>query len=340
MQPSVVTPFSDLIASPSLPRLLQLDTSKLPDTWPIFCHKQKIRIFGILMHENAIGNQKLWAAAGIIAAGFRKGLHLGTNTIIDSTSGNYGEALAYVVLEARRQYPDFPITRVVAVVPENLPEGKKALLVTQGIELVFAKNSLQAMHRARELADRHGYWYTEQYWNSENSRSYYPVGRHLAQMLPFIGAIACGIGSGGSFSGVVASLQDELGERCGRRLHRIAVAVEPGSKVPGVRDPISLEPGTLPWRELADDVRYFGSDAALKFSHALWRQEGCIAGPSSGFAVAGGLLSLHVLWLLQRLDPLRDPDGFVELAVLFPDTRKPYRLEYVEAGCALPNEEE
>ena len=258
----------DFIPDIPLPRIVPIDTEVLPGIWPAFCRKQGILIHAVVMYENPVANQKLFPAAGVIAAGIREGLHLKTDTIIDSTSGNFGVALAYVVKEIRRRQPDFPITRVIAVVPKSLPQGKQARLSAAGVELVFAKDSLDAMVVARELAAGKGYWYTEQYWNEANSDSYLQVGAHIVQSLPNLGALACGVGSGGSLSGVMKGIEKLYGTLA-HRLHCVAVAVEPGSKVPGVRDSVGLEPGTLPWRTYADDIRYFGTDTALQFSHAL-----------------------------------------------------------------------
>ena len=324
----------------ALPPLFEVDPRVLTLFWREFCMKQKIRMTAAIMYANPLEQQKLWAAAGIIVDGISRGLHAGKKRIVDSTSGNFGEALAYVVRLYRERFvASFPIEEVIAVITKSTPAGKRERLSRWGITLVEAEDALDAQRVARELAKQPDVWYTEQYWNPANGTGAYGrVGRHLVSAIPHIGAFVAGVGSGGSFSGCVESMEQALGRT--RAFYRTAVVVEPGSKVPGVRDPIALEPGTLPWRERADDIRLVSGEAALAFSHMLWQQSGCVAGPSSGFATIGGLWSAFVLWTRRDMDHRRSPDGYFDIVTLFPDTRKPYRGEYEEAGFALPPNDE
>ncbi|HQT83058.1 MAG TPA: pyridoxal-phosphate dependent enzyme, partial [Candidatus Paceibacterota bacterium] len=294
-----------------------------------------------------VKNIKVWPAGGIIARGIERGEYLSTDTIVESTSGNFGEGLAWVVERLLVLAPDFPIKRVLAVVPRSLQPGKIARLrANKRIELEFADNAVHAMKWAEDLARRHGYWYTQQYWNPDNPDSYMDIGTEIARQLPELGILVCGVGSGGTFSGTVLSLKEAFKNRARpHRLHCVAVAVEPYGSVGGVRTEIGLhlggKPG-LPWRMLADDVNYVGLHESLTFSAALWQHapddpgKKIIGGESTGFALAGGLLSVLSLKFRGKLDSVRNESGEVVLAFVAPDTYGPYREDYEAAGIVFP----
>lgn len=334
----------DLNAHRPLPRIVEVDTSVLPAPWADFCTENRIRLHAILGYENEVRNIKIWPASGIIAKGITRGEHLRTDTIVESTSGNFGDGLAAVLDALIALDPDFPVTRVMAVVPKSLQPGKIARLrANKRIELAFADDSIHAMMMAKEIATANGYWYTRQYWNQDNPASYERIGVEIAAQLPDLGILACGVGSGGSFVGIVPLLRKAF---TNHRLHAVAVAVESGSSVGGVRTEINLqltgtEPG-LPWRINANDVNYVGLTESLKFSAALWQQhpddsEKRIAGgESTGFALAGGLLAALKLKFMEKLDSVRNTSGDVIMAFVAPDTYEPYREDYQVQGIILP----
>lgn len=328
--------YQTYIPSISLPPIIEIQTDALPERWAEFCTRHRVRPFAVLAYENPLEQMKVWGASQIIRGGLATNAYVHTDTVIDSTSGNFGEAVAWILQEIRRKDPDFPIKYVMAVVARSTPEAKIERLKARGITPIFAENSIEAMTMARELATKNGWWYLEQYWNPENTVAYHPIARHIAKLRPALGAMACGVGSGGSCSGIMPVLETSLGKRM-HRLQRVAVVVEVGDTVDGVRTELALEPGSLPWRRCVDDVRYVGQKESLKFSSALWRQKDsggawCEGGPSTGFALAGGLLSLVALETMEKLDAFRNEAGDVELAFLAPDKRTPYRKKYEEKG--------
>jgi len=323
-----VVRYAKLIPTLELPPILPIDAEVLPGKWGDFCRQHSIRPHAVLAYENKLRQMKVWGAAQILRSGILEGLYRHTDTVIDSTSGNFGEAVAWILTEIRRQDPTFPITSVKAVVPRSTPSAKLDRLASRGIDPVFAEDSLDAMKVAARLAELNGWWYLRQYWNLQNTAGYEPIGEHIARTLPGLGAMACGIGSGGSCSGIMPVLKKQLVGQS-HRLQRVAVVVEVGGFVDGVRTELGLEPGSLPWRRCVEDVRYVGESDSLKFSAALWRQKEnggawCEGGPSTGFALAGGLLSLVALETMEKLDAFRNAAGDVEFAFLSPDTRAPY----------------
>jgi cysteine synthase len=338
-------PFMSLNALLPRPRLVEIDTDLLPANWAAFCAKRRIKLTVAVLYENGAGTGKLYPASAIAAHGVARGDHCGSDTACDSTSGGYALAWAEVIRRYKELEPGFPIKRFVAVVPASLPAGKRALLEEAGVTLVDAPDAVSAMARAAELAREAGYWYTNQYSNRDNSRGYERLARDIARRLPYLGMIAWGVGSGGGCSGVMPVFQSMLSRR-DFGLRRIAVVVEDGQKVGGVRDEAALEPGTNNWHGTnIDGVRIVGEDASYRVSAAIWRQRerkpdsACLGGPSTGFAIEGALLACRELSLMRTLDTIRAPDGFIHLLTPSLDDRRPYRKEYEEKGVYLPESE-
>src|SRR5665811_196224 len=152
-----------------LPRIVTVDSEVMPPHPSKFFDKNRIKLHIVLLYENEAENGKLWPAYNILARGIARGDHGDTHTIIDSTSGNYGVALAVAIRECARLDPMFPVKHVIAVVARSLPQGKRARLEQQGIELIDAMDSIDAMSVAEKTAEERGYWYTKQYWNKDNS---------------------------------------------------------------------------------------------------------------------------------------------------------------------------
>lgn len=327
----------NLNAELALPRIAKINTEFLAEKWIPLAEKNRLALTVVPLYENEAGSGKLWPASKIIEDGIRAGKHLTTNTIIDSTSGNFGVALAVELRRIRKLEPGFPITRIVSVIPRTLEKGKRDILLAQGIELEEAVDSLDAQKMARRLAEERGYWYTEQYWNPSNPAGYRRVAEHIAACCPEVGIMACGVGSGGGSSGTNLVLAQCLKDRS-FALHRVAVAVLEGETVGGVRGAAALEPGTLPWRPNVDDVRFVGADDSYRFSAALWQQpwNACLGGPSTGFAAEGAMLAAHRLLMMEILDKYRAQDGFVHIVIFSLDMRDPYRAEYKKRGIYFP----
>lgn len=322
-----------LLPSIPLPPIIKIDFAILPEFWADFCVKHRIVPFAVLAYENPLGQMKLWGARSILESGIRSGTYRGTDTVIDSTSGNFAEAVAWLLDEIRKQDASFPIKHVKAVAPHSTPRDKIKRLENRGIDVIYADSSLKAMNVARDEAEKHNWWYLQQYWNMANAKGYIPIAQHIMNLRPNLGAMACGVGSGGSCSGIMSALVHAPRAHRQGKAHRVAVVVEAGESVDGVRTEEALEPGTLPWRKCVDDVRFVGEQRSLECSAALWQQqkfgeEWCAGGPSTGFALEGGLLSLRSLAAMGKLDPLRNPAGDVEYAFLAPDKRDPYEKKY------------
>jgi cysteine synthase A len=334
--------FAKLLASL---RVIPINSEVLPSYRANLLIENRAQLHIALLYENEAKNGKLWPALSILMRGVSRGDHKDADMVIDSTSGNYGVALAVALRWIRVRYPDFPIKRVVVVIPRSLPKGKRALLIEHGIELIEAEDSIDAMRVAERVAKERGYWYTKQYWNTDNSLGYHPIADYIADQYPMIGMAGCGVGSGGCCSGIMPVLEERFKDR-DFDFHRVAVVVETGQKVGGVRDEKALEPGSLEWRAPhIDDVRFVKEEDSYRCSAAIWRQRditpesACLGGPSTGFVIEGVCYAVRRLVIMRKFEELRAPDGFVHIIVPSIDTRAPYRPEYEEQGIYLPNSE-
>ncbi len=323
-----------------LPRIVEVHNTVLPPLWEAFFKKNSVRLHIVLLYENEASNGKIWPASEIIAKGIARGDHKGSDTVIDSTSGNYGVALA-AVIRRERDNPSFPLKRVIAVVSRSLPKGKRERLLKWGIELKDAENPIDAMLVAEQIAAKEGYWYTKQYWNPDNSRGYWRVAHQIASEVPYLGICAWGVGSGGGCSGVMPVLKEAFKHRT-FGFWRVAVVAEDGHKIGGVRDEVALEPGSLDWRASnIDDVRIIAEEPSYGNAAALWRQKGLPVGPSTGFAMEGACLAARSLGIMRRLDEFRAPDGYVHMLIPSLDQRSPYRHEFEQKRhYAIPRSEQ
>jgi cysteine synthase len=314
-----------------LPRITAIDTEVLPPHWARRFEKDRVRLYIAELYDNEAKNGKFYPAHWILSHGVARGDHKGAKVAIDSTSGNYGVALEMARRRAKKLNPKFPIERIAMAVAQSLPKGKRELLTELGIELIDAKDSIDAMRVAKEEAEKHGYWYTKQYWNPDNSAGWRPVAESLADQLANAGLVAWGVGSGGGCSGSMPVFQERFKDRS-FGLWRVAVVAEDGEKIGGVRDEAALEPGSLEWRgENIDEVRFVTERQSNLFCSALWRQ-GIHVGPSTGFVAEGACLAMRSLSIMRKLDKYRAADGDVHILVPALDKRTPYRSEFERMG--------
>ena len=315
------------------PRIIAVRNSVLPVEWAERFKKEKVKLYYLDLTRNPAKNGKYWPAREILKQAIEQ--YPKAEALVDSTSGNFGVALAKALQEYRKGHPECKLTRIIMAVSKSLPEGKRKLLLDCGVELLEAKDSLDAMKVAKMYAKKNGHVYTRQYWNPANSDGWNPVGNFIADELPDVGVVAWGVGSGGGCSGVMRVLGERFEERS-FGLCRVAVVVEDGSSVGGVRGEKQLKPGTLPWWRYVSDIRFVDEKHSNRFSSSLWRQKGVYVGPSTGFAAEGACLAVRNLVMLRTLNRFRAKDGFVHVLVPSLDGCWPYRNEYERMGITLP----
>jgi len=261
---------------------------------------------------NPGGSAKARAAYGMITAAEQKGIIKPGATIIEPTSGNQGIALAMV--GAVKGY------RVIVVMPDSMSKERRQLASAYGAEVVLtpaAEDVNGAVRKAREIvAQTPGAWMPDQFTNPENPAYHERTTAQeiLSQVGGEIHAYVAGVGTGGTLTGVARVLKNRYP---GLKVY----AVEPkGSAVlsggkPGRHGIQGIGDGFIPDNldlSLVDSPYAVGDDEAYAMTRRLAREEGILAGISSGAAVVAALA------VGRELGP-----GKTVLAIL-PDTGERY----------------
>lgn len=248
----------------------------------------------------------------------RRGLLRKGGMIVEPTSGNTGVGLAMAA--ALRGY------RCTFVMPDKMSMEKVRLLKAYGADVVITptavpKDSPESYYSvsdrlARELPNAYK---PDQYANLMNPRSHYETtGPEIwEQTAGKIDVFVCGMGTGGTITGVARYLKE-------KKPSVQIVGVDPeGSlytcdtarpyKTEGVGEDFIPETIDL---SLVDEFVTVGDREAFVTARALAREEGILAGGSSGSAVAGALK------VARRLSE----DKVV--VVLLPDTGRNYLSKF------------
>jgi cysteine synthase B len=265
-----------------------------------------VEIHAKLEWQNPGGSVKDRAAARMILEGEAAGTLKPGKTIIDATSGNTG--IAYAMVGAARGYT------VKLCLPENASPERKLVLRALGAELVLT-NPLEgtdgAIREAKRLvaADPDRYFYPDQYSNDANWRAHYDttapeiIEQTSGRLTHFI----AGLGTSGTFIGT------------GRRLRKFNPAIrlisfQPEGPFHGLEGMKHMESAIVPPiydPTLADEDLRVATERAYQMVRRLAREEGLLAGISSGAALA------VVLEVAKRLE-----SGVI--ITIFPDGAERY----------------
>jgi len=269
------------------------------------------RILAKLEWFNPGGSVKDRIARGMIEDAERRGLLARGGTIVEPTSGNTGVALA--MLAARKGY------RCVIVMPEGYGAVKSRIMEGLGAEVVRTPaDGLMsgAIERAQTIArETPGAYLPNQFANPINPRTHYETtGPEIFEdaAVP-IDAFVAGVGTTGTFSGVARFLSE-------RDPRILKVAVEPHGSIlgGGPRGPHKVEGVGLSFfpeildRTLIDEVVTIADETSFSACRTLAREEGLLAGGSSGMAAAAALQ------IARRLGPGRT------VVTIFPDGAERY----------------
>jgi S-sulfo-L-cysteine synthase (O-acetyl-L-serine-dependent) len=260
-----------------------------------------VRILAKLEGFNPGGSVKDRPALKMVEDGLRRGLLVPGKTIIDSTSGNTGIALAMV--GAALGYP------VELVMPGNVSTERKRVVAAFGAKAIFSdplEGSDGAIRLCRTIlaADPGRYFKPDQYNNPANCEAHYETtGPEIwrqteGQITHFVAAI----GTGGTIMGTGRYLKEQS------RAVRV-IAAEPDDAFHGIEGlkhmASSIVPGIYKEEELDEKIGV-STDDAYAMVYRLGREEGLLVGQSCG---AAHVAALQVARRLRK--------GTV--VVLFPD---------------------
>lgn len=210
------------------------------------------------------------------------------SVIVEPTSGNTGIALAMAC--AVRGY------RLILTMPEGMSRERAKLLRSYGAE-VQETSSMGGMDEAIALAEQirkeHDGFMPQQFANPANPEAHYrSTGPEIwADCEGEITAFVCGVGTGGTITGVARYLREQSSEAK-------IIAVEPASspvlgggrlgphRIQGIG--AGFVPDVLD-RELIDEIMPVSDDQALDAAHRLATSEGILGGISSGANVFAAL---------------------------------------------------
>ena len=277
-----------------------------------------VQILGKAEWANPGGSVKDRAALNIVREAEISGQLRPGKTLLDATSGNTG--IAYAMIGAARGFP------VELCMPSNVSLERKRILNAYGAKVVYTDpndGSDGAIRKAQELysAAPQKYFYADQYSNDANWQAHYrgTANEIWQQTERRITHFVATLGTSGTFMG------------CTRRLRELnpatkCISLQPDSPFHGLEGLKHMATAIVPKiydPSLADEDHEVSTEAAYAMLKRLAREEGLLAGISSGAAVVGALA------LAKRLQKTGwiEEHGEAVIVTVLPDSADKYLTE-------------
>ncbi len=215
------------------------------------------------------------------AGALKKGM-----TIVEPTSGNTGIGLGLVC--AVKGY------KLILTMPETMSVERRKLLAAYGAELVLTPGDMGmsgAVSKANEIAKEKGAFVPSQFENPANPKAHFATAEEIWEDTKGkVDVVVAGVGTGGTITGISRSLK--------AKKNIMAIAVEPdespvlsGGKA-GKHKIQGIGAGFVPKvfdMNVVDEIVRVRSDDAISMASKLTREEGILAGISSGAALCGAM---------------------------------------------------
>jgi len=303
---------------PKLTRGIAGDSSELIGNTPLVRLNRvtkgvKAEVLAKLESFNPLGSVKDRIGVSMIVDAEEKGLINEDTVIVEPTSGNTGIALAFVC--AARGY------RLILTMPDTMSLERRQLLSVFGAELVLtpgAEGMAGAVRKAEQLvAENPNYFMPQQFNNPANSEIHRlttaeEIWRDTGGEVDIL---VSGVGTGGTITGVAEVIKK-------RKPGFKAIAVEPtdsqvlsGGK-PGSHKIQGIGAGFIPQilrLDLVDEIIRVTNEDAGTMARRLAREEGILAGISSGAAT----------WAALEVAKRAENKGKL-IVVVLPDTGERY----------------
>ncbi|MEH6470076.1 MAG: cysteine synthase A [Halopseudomonas sp.] len=303
-----------------------------------------------LIKINHLGNANIWAkiesrnpansvkcriGASMIWDAEKSGKLKPGMTIVEPTSGNTGIALCFVA--AARGY------KMILTMPATMSIERRKVMKALGAEIVLTegpKGMKGAIDKAQEIVDNDpaNHFLPQQFENPANPLIHeQTTGPEIWQDTDGqIDVLISGVGTGGTISGVSRYIKQQQGKAI------TSVAVEPVDS-PVISQQLSGQPlqpsphkiqgigaGFIPKNldlSIVDQVEQVSNDDAIDFARRLMREEGILAGISSGAAMAAAV----------RVSQQPEHQG-KNIVVILPDSGERYLSTALFEGVFSENE--
>ena len=240
-----------------------------------------VTLYGKLEGDNPGGSVKDRAAYGMIKGALDRGEIKPGDKLVEATSGNTGIALAMI---ARIMGLNMTL-----VMPDNSTRERVLAMEAYGAKVILTPHAKTIEHSrelAEEMAAKEGYHILNQFSNPDNYLAHYKTtGPEIwrdthGQVTHFVSAM----GTTGTIMGVSRYLKEQ-----NHSIQIVGTQPTDGSSIPGIR---RWSPEFLPKifeRERVDRIFDVSETEAREMTRRLAKEEGILAGMSSGGALHAAL---------------------------------------------------
>ncbi|MBT1697860.1 cysteine synthase CysM [Fulvivirgaceae bacterium PWU4] len=240
-----------------------------------------VRIYGKLEGDNPGGSVKDRAAYGMIKGALDRGDIKTGDRLVEATSGNTGIALAMIARIMNVQ--------MTLIMPDNSTRERVLAMEAYGAKVILTPAS-KTIEYSRELAEsmaaKEGYYMLNQFGNADNYKMHYrTTGPEIwrdteGKVTHFVSAM----GTTGTIMGVSRYLKEQ-----NAAVQIVGTQPTDGSCIPGIR---RWSPEFLPKifeRDRVDRIVDVREADARVFTKRLAKEEGILAGMSSGGALSAAM---------------------------------------------------
>lgn len=240
-----------------------------------------VKIYGKLEGDNPGGSVKDRAALGMIKGALDRGDIKPGDNLVEATSGNTGIALAMIA-----RLMDVNMTLIM---PDNSTRERVLAMEAYGAKVILtpaAKTIEYSRELAEEMAAKQGYFMLNQFANADNFKMHYQTtGPEIwrdtkGEVTHFVSAM----GTTGTIMGVSRFLKEK-----NPAIQIVGTQPTDGSCIPGIR---RWSPEFLPKifeRHRVDRIADVSETDARRYTKRLAKEEGILAGMSSGGALSAAL---------------------------------------------------
>lgn len=260
---------SDLIGNTPLVELQYIPVNKA------------VTIYGKLEGDNPGGSVKDRAAYGMIKGALDRGEIKPGDKLVEATSGNTGIALAMIARVMG--------LNMTLVMPDNSTRERVLAMEAFGAKVILTPHE-KTIEFSRELAEemsaKEGYYILNQFANPDNYTAHYKTtGPEIwedtnGKVTHFVSAM----GTTGTIMGVSRYLKEQ-----NKNIQIVGTQPTDGSSIPGIRRWSAEFLPKIFERERVDRIADVSETEAREMTRRLAREEGILAGMSSGGALSAAL---------------------------------------------------